>query len=144
MKRSQIKRKRPMKARPGVRRALDRQASEAWAKSARTKPCAVCGATRAQGHHLIPQQRLRRVAEDTGLDFERIRWDARNRLPLCERHHAAMHSRAHPLSLELVLREVPKFLQFVRELDRAYGDGRDPVMAFVERTYGSSDERRAA
>lgn len=66
------------------------------------------------------QARLRRIAEDTGLSYERLRWDVRNRLSLCERHHMAHHSGVHRVPLATVSDASPKFLQFVRELDRAY------------------------
>lgn len=126
--------RKPLKARAPVKRSIDRMASEAWAKGVRGKPCAVCGAKqRVSGHHIVTQQLLRRIAQQTDLDFERVRWDARNRLPLCERHHEAHHSRARPVALWRVLLAAPKLMQFVRELDRAL-DG-EPVAAFIDRTY---------
>lgn len=141
MKRSALQRHTPLARKPmkqcyPVKRALDRQASEAWAKGARAKPCAVCGCRGLiEGHHLVPQQQLRKVASETGLDLERLRWDVRGRLPLCPRHHAAHHSGARRVPLSVVLAGAPKLMQFVRELDRAHGDDRQPVARFIERTY---------
>lgn len=124
-----------MKKRPSVNRVIDRQASEAWAWGARSKPCAVCGCGGViEGHHLVTQQTLRKVAEATGLEFERLRWDTRNRLSLCPRHHQAHHAGSHRVPLSVVLEHAPKLMQFVRELDRAH-DGCEPVLCFVERTY---------
>lgn len=121
--------------RPAVKQAIDRQASEAWAWGARSKPCAVCGAVGGvEGHHVVYQQTLRKAALATGLEFERLRWDTRNRLPLCARHHQAHHSGRYRVPLEVVLEHAPKLMQFVRELDRAH-DGCEPVACFVERTY---------
>lgn len=128
-------RRTPMKKRPSVNRVIDRQASEAWAWGARSKPCAVCGVTAGvEGHHVVYQQTLRKVAQMTGLEFDRLRWDTRNRLPLCARHHQAHHVGRLRVPLEVVLEHAPKLMQFVRELDRAH-DGCEPVSCFIERTY---------
>lgn len=139
MRRTPLARK-PMKARAPVRKVIDRAASEAWAKAARTKRCAVCGARIVHGHHLIYQQQLRRIAVDLGIEYERVRWDRRNLLALCDRHHSAHHSGAHRVVSTIVLAGAPKFGQFVRELDRQYEDGREPVAEFVRRTYPQADD----
>jgi hypothetical protein len=133
-----VKRGGPLKRRRSTKRVIDRVASEGWAKGARCKRCAICNASNlVRGHHIIPQQRLRQIARDTGLEYERIRWDDRNRLPLCDRHHEAHHNRAYTIPLDVVLTVVPKF---VRELDRAYGEeGREPVGAWVARMYPARD-----
>ena len=124
-----------MKTNRRVAGVIDKQASEAWAQGARSKPCAVCGSTGIiEGHHIVYKQQLRKVADATGLSYDRLCWDARNRLSLCPRHHAAHHSAAHRVSLAIVQANAPKLMQFVRELDRAH-DGREPVASFVERTY---------
>lgn len=99
-----------------ARKQIDRQASEAWARGAKSKPCAVCGAAGVHAHHVITQQKLRQVAAQNGLDFERLRWDKRNRLPLCPRHHAAHHARTHPIPWVVLEQHCPKVFQLAREL----------------------------
>ena len=103
--------------RPRIGRELDREAAAAWARRARSKQCVLCGAHNPQGHHLITQQRLRLSAAELELDFQKLRWDTRNFLPLCPRHHAGHHSKMHPISLNIVLAESPKVIQLARELD---------------------------
>lgn len=94
----------------------DRERSEAWARYAHSKPCAVCGAARTQGHHVITKQQLRRWASAEGFEVDRLLWDVRNCLALCERHHAAHHSWARRLTLSFVLKHCPKVHQFACEL----------------------------
>jgi hypothetical protein len=77
----------------------------------------ICGAKPAHGHHIIKQQVLKRVAQEKGLQYERIRWDLRNILPLCDRHHAQHHARMEPIALSIVLLHQPKVVQFAKELD---------------------------
>jgi 5-methylcytosine-specific restriction endonuclease McrA len=122
VKRTELQRKtplqrKPMKSSPRVKGTIDREASEAWARHARKKRCVVCGAKGAKGHHIITQQQLRIAATELDRDYESLRWDLRNLLPLCERHHTAHHSRAHVLDLLIVLEHAPKVAQFARELD---------------------------
>lgn len=124
MRRSPLARRTPLKARR--RHIIERQASAAWARGVRTKPCAVCGALGSQGHHIITQQQLRQVAKTLQVDFERLRWDTRNRLPLCPRHHAAHHARTHPVPWSVLEDAAPKVVQFARELGLVY---------WLERTY---------
>lgn len=93
---------------------MNRQAASAWAHRARGKRCVICGAARPRGHHIVYQQILRREHPDR---YEDIRWDYRNLLPLCDRHHAMHHSRAKAIPLSIVLVAQPKVVQFARELD---------------------------
>jgi hypothetical protein len=69
------------------------------------------------GHHIITQQQMRKQCAMLELDFERYRWDKRNLLPLCERHHARHHSKIWPISIALVFAHAPKVLQVARELE---------------------------
>lgn len=128
MKRSPLKRKRHA-------RTIDRLAGEAWAHRARSKVCALCGARNPQGHHVITQQQLRKTAAELGLEFERLRWDTRNFLALCNRHHDAHHSRRHPVSWSVLVTECPKVVQFARELDLVW---------WLERTYPGAESEAAA
>lgn len=121
----------PMKRRPGVKHQIDRQASEAWAKAARTKTCALCKAKGVEGHHVITQQQLKAWAREQDRYgwqelFERVRWDRRNLLPLCQRHHDAHHNASHRLALRIVREACPKIDQFARELGLGW---------WLERTY---------
>lgn len=95
----------------------ERLAAQAWARRARGKRCVICGAQYPRGHHVITQQMLKTQCKELDLDYRRVRWDERNLMPLCDRHHAAHHSRAHAISLEIVLASCPKIIQFARELD---------------------------
>lgn len=126
VKRTSLKRRTPLKQQRQARARIDRQAAEAWAKGARSKPCVICGSRQVQGHHIITQQKLREVAIATGRDFERLRWDARNRLSLCSRHHAAHHNRSHPIPWQVMHAHAPKAVQFARELGLVW---------WLERTY---------
>jgi phenylacetate-coenzyme A ligase PaaK-like adenylate-forming protein len=120
----------PLTRQVRVRAVIDRQAAEAWAKSARTKGCACCGATGVHGHHVITQQELKNWAKTRAREltdrgeltnwqeqFERIRWDRRNLLSLCVRHHELHHSHGQRLDLRMVERHCPKLRQFARELN---------------------------
>ncbi len=133
------------KRRKPLRGPTDRERSEAWAKGKR--PCAVCGAAahRSHGHHIVTQQKLRQVAAARSvaseldgwasapvIDFERIRWDRRNRLWLCERHHAAHHSRAKPITWGVLQEHAPKVFQFAAELG---------LTPWLERTYPRNEAR---
>jgi hypothetical protein len=114
---------------------IERLAREAWARRARSKTCAVCGAASPRGHHIITQQQLRLTATEHGLDFARLRWDTRNLLPLCDRHHAAHHNRTHPVPRSLLVSGCPKVFQFARELGLVW---------WVERVYPDTSKERAA
>ena len=48
--------------------------------------------------------------------LERILWDQRNRLWLCERHHRAHHARTHPIARHILEQHAPKVFQFAVEL----------------------------
>jgi len=101
---------------PKQAKVIDRQAAEAWARRARSKRCVICAAKNPHGHHIISQQQLRKTAEELDLDYRRLRWDQRNLLALCDRHHAGQHSKMHPVPLSTILAEAPKVVQFAREL----------------------------
>ncbi len=133
MKRSQLKRTTPLKRGPGpkprrkpLRGPTDRERSEAFATG--KKPCVICNAAaiHSKAHHIITQQELRKVALRLGRDLESIRWDRRNRLWLCERHHTAHHSRMKPITWAVLEQHAPKVFQFARELG---------LTPWLERTY---------
>jgi hypothetical protein len=112
MKRTPLKRK-SKRLGPG-----DRDAASAWARHAKRRVCALCSAPNPHGHHVIYLQELKRVIRSHNLEDRRqgILYDRRNLLPLCERHHAAHHSGAHPLTLTIVRSACPKVDQFAAEL----------------------------
>lgn len=61
-----------------------------WQAVAHRKVCAVCGSThKVQGHHVISQQVLRRLARKHGLDVLALLWDKRNGVAVCEDCHVA-------------------------------------------------------
>jgi hypothetical protein len=137
VKRAELKRRKPLERGPGPkrsrkplkvrhRRVIDRQASEAWARSVQAKRCAVCGAAGVQGHHIVYQQHLRRVARKLGVDVDRLLWDKRNALPLCERHHTAHHNASYRITADVLRRHAPKVFQFAREVG---------LLPWLERTY---------
>ncbi len=115
----------------------ERERSAAWARG--KKPCAVCGGAVTYGHHIITQQKLRQVVAArtmaAALDpyatapvprLDRVRWDARNRLWLCERHHLAHHARTKPVAWSVLQEHAPKVFQFAAELN---------LIPWLERTY---------
>lgn len=86
-------------------------------RGVRSKRCAICGARQVQGHHILRQQDLRRAAQALDLEFERLRWDDRNRLPLCEKCHGLHHARQRPVPLQVLIKHAPKVFQMARELE---------------------------
>lgn len=54
---------------------------------------------RVEGHHIISKQHLRRYCK---ADFERLRWDARNGLGLCQWHHMRHESCKQRVPRELL------------------------------------------
>lgn len=111
-------RRTPLKRRQAARRT-DPAAAEAWHERAAREPCAVCGqiSPANHGHHALTQQALRNRASELGLDIEQIRWDQRNHITLCPRHHAAHHNASGRVTLATILAAAPKLQQFARELD---------------------------
>lgn len=83
------------------------------------KTCAVCGNTYnrdCEAHHIVRVQTLRKQAAKLGLDLDRIRWDNRNRLPVCDVCHQRHHSRFRPIPMRVLREHAPKVFQFAREL----------------------------
>lgn len=127
MKRSALKRGKPLKRAAGIkprvrpRMVPDRMLSEAWAKGARAKRCAVCNrAGIIRGHHVLYQQWLNDAARVLGLterETQRLLWDGRNRMPLCDECHERHHKAMRPIRRHVVRRECPKVTQFAREID---------------------------
>lgn len=127
--------RKPLRQVHRVKVAIDRQAAAAWAAAARRKRCVVCGAKEPQGHHIVWQQQLRRQATWLGVEFERLRWDRRNLLPLCEGCHGANHARSRPVTLEELRAHAPKVFQFARELG---------LLPWLERTYPPAGNSRTS
>lgn len=124
--------RKPLKASRRVKAIIDKQAAEAWAKAARSKRCVLCRANFASGHHIISQQQLKANAQANSRDLERIRWDRRNLLPLCQRCHGRHHSRMRPVTLQELRRYAPKVFQFAREIGE---------LAWLQRMYPKVNER---
>jgi hypothetical protein len=129
----QLKRSPMRKRRPKPLTVSQREKQVAWHRGAAAKHCASCGSRHGiEGHHVIRVQVLRREALARGFDFERARWDPRNRLPLCSHCHAAHHGASRRLSLSLLWKHAPKVFQFARELGLSHVLTRD--YAPVERS----------
>lgn len=107
------------------RPVTDRAMAEAWAAGAR-RPCVVCGDPDVEIHHVITQEQLRVVARSRGLDLEPLRWDHRNALAVCEKHHAAHHARRERLPRLLLERWCPGVFAMADELG---------LTPWLERTY---------
>lgn len=104
---------------------IARQRPEAWQRAARRLRCIICGAPRPRGHHVITQAELRKHVRDPE-DYERLRWDRRNLLALCDEHHVAHHSRQRPVSIQELSAHAPGALVFADELGLRW---------WIERTY---------
>jgi hypothetical protein len=119
--------------------ATDSELAGAWIASVAPSGarCAVCGARRQiQGHHVLSQQVLRHLAQENGLNLaerERLRWDPRNGLAVCQRHHDH-----HTLAVRRIPRSAlpASVFEFADELDgRYYGGGRAPMRSRLDREY---------
>jgi hypothetical protein len=104
---------------------VDREAADEFKNAARRQRCAVCGRMwLSEGHHVIYQQELRHAAHEKGIEFESIRWDQRNLLPLCARCHTAHHQGHGRIPLRLVIAELPDIIYFAQEINRMWFLGR--------------------
>lgn len=119
MKPSQLQRKMPLRrGRPKPLSVSEREKSVAWHRGIGCT-CMVCGNTyrvECDAHHILPVQTLRREAKRLDFDFERARWDRRNRLACCRVCHERHHSRHRPISRDVLQEHAPKVFQFAREL----------------------------
>lgn len=143
MKRSPLTRSTPLRAgavslerggtfrrrRPKRSAKVDRFLSVAWARPAWVQPCAMCGGSRAQAHHIITQQQLRRANSRLRTDVRLLLWDDRNRLALCERCHQRHHSRSRPVTWLVLERHAPGVFEFAAELG---------LTGWLQRTYRRS------
>jgi hypothetical protein len=68
------------------------------------------------GHHLIRQQTLRKEAAAGGFDFESVRWDLRNQLPVGEPCHASHHNASRRIPRDVLEAYAPGVFDFAREL----------------------------
>jgi hypothetical protein len=129
LKRSGALERRALPKRRSQKRPLavsDRIKSEGWHAGVEGHLCAVCGRRRAEaGHHIIRVQTLRKEALSRGFDFERVRWDVRNRLAVCGECHERHHKASRRIPLALLRRKAPKVFQFARELGLAHVLQRD-------------------
>jgi hypothetical protein len=106
------------------------EAAKAWGSG--KKPCVICGSQRVEAHHIITRQRLVAKARELGIDADRLLWDRRNKLWLCDRHHASHHSRMKPVLWAVLVEHAPKVFQFARELE---------LEPWLERMYPKSNDR---
>lgn len=100
-------RSRPKAATPErVREAQARWIAAVLRKAPRDKHgrrcCAVTGRPQSaldplEGHHVIDQQKLKRVAKTLGVAEEELLWDERVGLPVLRSRHARHTSRAEPI-----------------------------------------------
>lgn len=96
----------------------------AWYEAtAKKKVCVVCGSThKVQGHHVIAQQVLRRVARKFSYDVLVLLWDKRNGLAVCRDCHAAHTSAKKRIPRSCI--PLPA-LEFAAELGLTYIIERD-------------------
>lgn len=130
LKRTPLKRRSPLR---GARALVvpDRIKSEGWHEGIGHR-CAVCGnryRRECEAHHILRVQTLRKQASLRGFDFERVRWDLRNRLPCCPTCHSRHHSRLRPIPAAILRAHAPKVFQFARELG---------LLHILEREYPAS------
>jgi hypothetical protein len=95
----------PLRAKPKPKRTdAEAALSEAWWSTvAKGKRCVRCGTRwRVQGHHVLAQQFLRRLAKSLGVPASTLLWDVRIGMPLCETCHARHTNRIDPIPLALV------------------------------------------
>lgn len=114
MKRTPLARRTPLRARPRRRKSGEQLASEAWARTVGSGPCAVTGLwgsgdDRIVRHHAITRQRLRRHARDHGLSETALEWDPRVGMAVLESVHVAHHSRRRPIPFEALPESVHVF-----------------------------------
>lgn len=120
MKRTALKRKKPLKAKRRARQ-VDHDARESWARAARAKPCAVCGRVGdVEGHHILYQQWLLWAASQQGFEVERVLWDQRNMLPLCRLCHGRHHSAFKRVEVGVLQTHAPRVFQMAHELHLEY------------------------
>lgn len=108
----------------------DLQAAREWmvrVTGSRKRPCAVCGSHgRTQGHHVIAQQVLKRLAIERGFSIqetEALLWDIDAGMPLCpdchQRHELAFCRVPYALLSEANV-AFARSLHMERYLDRYY------------------------
>lgn len=128
MKQSELQRKTALRrGRPKPLSVSAREKSEAWHRGIGCT-CMVCGNTyrvECDAHHIVPLQTLRREAKRLGFDFERVRWDRRNRLACCRICHERHTSRHRPISRSVLVRHASKVFQFARELNLTWALDRE-------------------
>ena len=74
-----------------------------WEAVAKGKPCVVCGRPdRVQGHHVVSQQAIRKVAKRFGYDLATVLWDKRNGIAVCEGCHSAHTGAKKRLPLSVI------------------------------------------
>jgi hypothetical protein len=85
-------------------RAAQKPMARAWWEAvAKGKPCVVCGRPEGvQGHHVVSQAALRKVAKRFGYDLATLLWDERNGIAVCERCHSAHTSAKKRIPVSVV------------------------------------------
>jgi hypothetical protein len=103
---------------------------EVWYRWPLAAQCEVCREKPAdEAHHVVREQTLRAFARDRGYDFEKVRWDIRNRQLVCKEPCHEKHTNASQRIPVSMLR--PDTLEFILE----YGfEGQ------LEREYDHSEE----
>lgn len=90
---------------------------EAWWEGWREARCVVCWHRGCDPHHIVLEQRLRRIARWLGVPEWRLAWDwRRNRLWLCRDCHAAHHGRSRPVTWQELERYAPRVFAFAVEV----------------------------
>lgn len=101
MKRTALKRKSGLKARPPRHPKMTAEENDARLAFVLVglNPCAVCGYKPPVGlnasHHIVYKSKLKAIGRADAL------WDLRNALPLCRYHHDGHHG-THPIPRELL------------------------------------------
>lgn len=124
-----LKRTTPLKAKTGLKRTTrlrvrpkepvsvgERLAMAAFGRPPRGTRCVVCGKTRGEAfragtkleaHHVIPKERLKKIAASRGLDKITVVWDTRNRVFACgEPCHAQHTTRFKPIPFRVLPKHV--------------------------------------
>lgn len=122
---SPLSRARRLTVRPRAPEEADaKRAREAWHKLPKGAVCAVCGAGGdLDCHHIVPKQRLKRIARKRGIPAWYLLWDPRGRLVVCRPCHD-MHERAQ--------RRIGRGLLTKAAIGFASDLGED---SYIERTY---------
>lgn len=131
---SRLRRRKPLrrvvtvKAGVASARLVADEAPAIWHRGIEGTTCVACRKRPAvDAHHIIKVQTLRKEAEARGFDFERARWDTRNRLGLCRQCHSGHHSGKGRLTHDLLWRFARWVYDFAEGLDLEWVLDRDYI-----------------